>query len=70
MEPVSSLQFEFFDHRLTPEAEEEVVCCQGRHGITGGIGGTSNMWENHCGRRELKETNGGQCELNMVISPS
>lgn len=28
------------------------------------------MWENHCGRRELKKKNGGQCELNMVISPS
>lgn len=46
------LQFELLDHRLAPQAEEEVVCCQSRHGITGSIGGASNMWENHCGKRK------------------
>lgn len=47
------LQFEFLDHRLSLKAEEEVVCCQGRHRISSSIGSTGNMWEDHCGRREL-----------------
>lgn len=46
-------QFEFLDHWLALKAEEEVVCCQGGHRIPSGIGSTGNMWEDHCGRREL-----------------
>lgn len=37
-------QFDLFDHRLTPQTKEQVVSCQCRHGVTGSIRGTSNMW--------------------------
>lgn len=62
---VSSLQFELLDHWLTPEAEEEVVCCQCRHGVAGTVGGTSNMGKDHCRKRIHKKTH-GQRELNKV----
>lgn len=41
------LQFEFTGHRLPSQASQQVVGCQQGHGVSGSMGGTANVGQDH-----------------------
>lgn len=41
------LQLEFTGHRLPSQASQQVVGCQQGHGVSGSIGGTANVGQDH-----------------------
>ena len=56
------LQLESFDHWLSSQAKQQVICCQSGHGVAGGVGCTSNMGQDHCRKKRKRGQEGG--ELN------
>ena len=51
---IGYLKFELLDHWLGAEAQQQVIGCQGGHLIAGGVGGTSNVGEDHCRKRMMQ----------------
>ena len=45
---IGYLKLELLDHGLAAEAQQQIIGCQGGHLIAGGVGGTSNVGEDHC----------------------
>ena len=56
---IGYLKLELLDHWLAAEAQQQVIGCQGGHLIASGVGGTSNVGEDHCGKKK-------RCKLCLV----
>lgn len=50
-----SLQLEFTGHRLPSQASQQVVSCQDRHDVSGPVGGTANVGQDHWKGEEGQE---------------
>ena len=49
------LQLEFTGHRLPSQASQQVVSCQDRHDVSGPVGGTANVRQDHWKGEEGRE---------------
>lgn len=45
-------QLQLVGHGLPPQPSQQVVGCQHCHGAPGGVRGTPDVWQDHCGDRE------------------
>lgn len=50
-----SLQLELPGHRLPSQASQQVVSCQQGHGVSGSIGGATNVGQDHWKGEEQRE---------------